>query len=101
MRMPVATGGLQTVWRTLCAMVVLAWGHILPANDVDFNRDIRPILSNNCFACHGPDSAAREADLRLDVEDNAKAARDHKAAIVPGNLEQSELIRRITNKDKD
>ena len=54
------------------------------AEHVDFNSDIRPILSNNCFACHGPDSAARKADLRLDVEKSAIAERDGHAAVVAG-----------------
>ena len=58
---------------------------------VEFNRDIRPILSNNCFLCHGPDKGRRKAGLRLDLEDEAK-----KDAIVPGKLLQSELWARIT-----
>jgi Protein of unknown function (DUF1549)/Protein of unknown function (DUF1553)/Planctomycete cytochrome C len=79
----------------------IACGAASPGKDVDFNRDIRPILSNKCFACHGPDSAAREADLRLDVEEFAKAKRDGHPAILPGNTEQSELVRRITSTDDD
>jgi hypothetical protein len=70
------------------------------AEQIDFNRDIRPILSRNCFACHGPDPAAREADLRLDVEAEAKAQRDGQPAIVAGNIDNSELIRRITSADE-
>ena len=66
---------------------------------IDFNRDIRPILSDKCFRCHGPDSATREAELRLDREQEAKADRDGNPVIVPGNLEESELIRRITSDD--
>jgi hypothetical protein len=66
---------------------------------IDFNRDIRPILSDNCFACHGPDPAGREADLRLDVEAEATADRGGYAAVVPGSLDHSELIRRITSTD--
>lgn len=62
----------------------------------DFNRDIRPILSNACFHCHGPDEANRGADLRLDDEETAK-----EYAIVPGDLEASEVIRRITSDDPD
>jgi mono/diheme cytochrome c family protein len=62
-----------------------------------YNRDVRPILSHNCFQCHGPDSAARKADLRLDRRDDAVTA----GAIVPGDLEQSEMIRRLTSTDPE
>jgi hypothetical protein len=61
-----------------------------PAN-IEFNRDIRPILSDNCFTCHGPDSGQRKARLRLDDRDVAI----ERAAIVPGKPDQSELIARI------
>jgi mono/diheme cytochrome c family protein len=62
-----------------------------------YNRDVRPILSHNCFQCHGPDSASRKADLRLDRRDDAVTA----GAIVPGDLEQSEMIRRLTASDPE
>jgi mono/diheme cytochrome c family protein len=62
---------------------------------IDFDRQIRPILSNTCFTCHGPDEARREADLRLDSEDSAKAS-----VIVDGHPDESELIRRITSEDE-
>lgn len=68
---------------------------------VEFNRDVRSILSNNCLLCHGPDANHREADLRLDVEESAKAVKEGKAAIVPSKLAESELIRRITATDAD
>jgi hypothetical protein len=61
------------------------------ASRVDFNRDIRPILSDNCFACHGPDASRRKAKLRLDVRDAAL----RKGAIVPGKPDESELLTRI------
>jgi hypothetical protein len=63
---------------------------------IDFNRDIRPILSNNCFACHGPDEKVRKADLRLDTRTGAT-----ESAIVPGKPEASELLKRVTIRDAD
>src|SRR5947208_2432604 len=54
------------------------------SNAIRYNRDIRPILSENCFACHGPDSASRKAKLRLDRYDDAVAARKGSPAITPG-----------------
>ncbi len=80
---------------------MVAWVTLLPAKDVDFNRDIRPILENKCFACHGPDSAARQAEPGLDIEENAKENRDGHAAIVAGNVDESELVRRITSAQDD
>jgi hypothetical protein len=68
----------------------------LAAEIVEFNRDIRPILADVCYHCHGPDQAHRKAGLRLDVEESAKEARKGHAAIVPGSSAKSELIRRIT-----
>ncbi|MCA9133782.1 MAG: DUF1549 domain-containing protein, partial [Planctomycetales bacterium] len=67
----------------------------------DFNRDIRPLLSDNCYACHGFDQRAREADLRLDTFEGATQDLGGYAAIVPGKSEESELIARITASDSD
>lgn len=69
---------------------------------VDFNRDIRPILSDKCYACHGFDEQERKSGLRLDVRDAAlEPAKSGYAAIVPGDLTESELVRRIVTEDAD
>lgn len=68
---------------------------------IEFNRDIRPILSDTCFQCHGPDKAKRKADLRLDLEASAKAKLGEHFPIVPGQPAKSELFRRITTSDAD
>lgn len=68
-----------------------------PGGTLQYNRDIRPILAENCFVCHGPDSGSRKADLRLDLRDAAIKAE----AIVPGDASKSGLIERIFNDDPD
>lgn len=82
---------------------LLSWAAVVSAADaIDFNRDIRPILSNNCFKCHGPDDGLREAGLRLDQRDAATVELESGAtAIVPGNPDSSELIARIVSEDAD
>lgn len=68
---------------------------------VEFNRDVRPLLSDNCFGCHGPDAATKNIPFRLDVEDRAKADLGNgRRAIVPGDPSKSELINRITTEKK-
>jgi len=68
----------------------------------DFNREVRPILSNRCFKCHGPDSEHQEAGLRLDVREAALAELDSgERGIVPGHADSSELVARITSDDPD
>src|SRR5712664_3562731 len=77
--------------------------NLLAAEKLQFNRDIRPILSDRCFKCHGPDKAARKASLRLDVADEAYAERkkSHKHAIVPGKPDESLVCQKIFSSDPD
>ena len=86
------------------AMVVNFWAtcsHSF-AEEVKFNRDIRPILSENCFFCHGQDPEHRGGELRLDLREAAIATRkDSPPAIVPGDPEASELIKRLITTDPD
>ena len=73
-----------------------------PAPPVNYARDVRPILSDNCFACHGPDNHKRKAGLRFDTKDGAFTKLESGSiAIVPGKLEESELIDRINNEDPE
>ena len=73
-----------------------------PSKKVDFNRDVRPILSDNCLACHGPDEKKRKAKLRLDVREEAVADRGQgKRAVAPKNVKASSLYARITATDPD
>ncbi|MBM3831381.1 MAG: hypothetical protein FJ406_12720 [Verrucomicrobia bacterium] len=92
---------IRLVWSGLAAAVWLAT--LAPASaaprKIDFNRDIRPILSDNCYACHGPDEKARKAKLRLDVAEGALAKHGSSAAIVPRDLKKSELWARVTSKE--
>ncbi|MCC9606197.1 PSD1 and planctomycete cytochrome C domain-containing protein [Blastopirellula sp. JC733] len=80
----------------MCAMAS-ASAH---ADDVSFSREVLPVLSDRCFHCHGPDETHREADLRLDLELEAKQDRGGYAAVSPNSLEESELWRRIISNDE-
>lgn len=66
-----------------------------------FNRDVRPILSENCFLCHGQDAKEHGGELRLDIREQAVAAREGGPAIIPGDPEKSAMIRHITSTDPD
>jgi hypothetical protein len=76
-------------------MVALAVSQAAAADKLEYNRTIRPILAENCFACHGPDSASRKADLRLDRREQAVET----GVIVPGDAASSEMMRRILSTD--
>jgi hypothetical protein len=75
--------------------------HARAERPVDFDREIRPILSEHCYACHGPDQKARKAGLRLDRKEDAFRDRGGYAPIVPAKVDESELIARITSGDPD
>ncbi|MBT7981622.1 MAG: hypothetical protein HN584_03570, partial [Akkermansiaceae bacterium] len=81
--------------------LLLATGIILmtesqAAEKIEFNRDVRPILADNCWSCHGPDAGNRKAKLRLDMRESAI-----KEVIVPGKASQSPLAQRILSEDDD
>jgi hypothetical protein len=95
----------RSLLKLICLILVAALPSIAatpPAKTIEFNRDIRPILSENCFPCHGADSASRKGGLRLDrFEDATAPAKDGKIAIVPGKADTSELVKRINATDED
>ena len=74
----------------------------MQAEPIDFNRDVRPILSDRCFHCHGPDGGKRKAGLRLDIREDAQKLTDSGlAAIAPEHPDKSEVIVRILSTDPD
>src|SRR5688500_12725145 len=92
--------------RMLGCVLAAWWLAAIPAaiiaqDKLDFNRQVRPILSAHCFKCHGPDERVREAGLRLDRRESAIAKLESEAtAIVPGQPDKSELVRRIFSADE-
>ena len=84
-----------------CSANRLAGASDRTSGKVEFNRDIRPILSDTCFTCHGPDKANRKTELRFDLEESVRAdLGDGRRAIVPGDAARSELYRRVSSKDE-
>ena len=104
------TAGLfgASVWLTACHSSIEKPAEIVAAEinlptKVDYNLHVKPILSDRCFACHGPDKAKQQAGLRLDTPEGAyeALAKSGHTAVVPGNLAQSELVNRILSSDPD
>ena len=92
----------QLGWIACCLVSTpLAHLHADSKAVIDFQRDVRPILSDACFQCHGPDAEQRESDLRLDTREGAFADLSGQQSIVPGDRSQSELYLRITHSDPD
>ena len=92
----------ESMWRAgwVWLFVCCAANAAIPEK-VRFNEHVRPILSSNCFYCHGPDPKHREADLRLDTSEGATADHDGHSAVVPGKANLSALIKRVTSTDPD
>ena len=88
---------MRTIFPIIAALVPV----VASAEKIDFNSQIQPILSENCYACHGPDATKVESGLRLDREKDALKGGDDGKAIIPGDPEKSLLIRRITNPDPE
>src|SRR6478609_7333294 len=84
-------------WRVVSMAAVVCAGAAAQTGSVEFNRDIRPIFSDKCYTCHGPDESKRKSKLRLDIETGAKSDLGGHFALVPGDVVRSELIRRVTS----
>src|SRR3954467_12684803 len=92
---------LAAFW-LLCSSARAATPRKTARDEIDFTRDIRPIFSENCYACHGPDKGKRKAGLRFDIKEEALKKLDSgDYAIVPGKSAQSKLLKLITTKDED
>ncbi len=85
----------------LVALVPVAALAADPPRRIDFNRDVRPILSDNCFACHGPDKGKRKADLRLDTKDGLFGSKDAPGPVVAGKPEESDVLDRLSSSDPE
>jgi len=96
----------KAFWTIASALTPLVFAPIAAAERplpqrIDFNRDIRPIFSANCYFCHGPDKNKRKADLRLDTRDGLFSSHENRQTVVPSRADRSELFRRITAADPD
>lgn len=93
----ISAGGL--IGAVTCAAEEATNGRVPDA--IQFNRDVRPILADHCFACHGPDKNQRKADLRLDQEQGLLGSKDAPGPVVPGQRDDSELWRRVISDDAE
>ena len=87
--------------RVFTCLLILGFPAFSAEKKIDFNRDVRPIISDKCFKCHGPDSANQKSDFRIDSLENATADLDGVKGVVPGNLKESEVHWRIRSDDPD
>lgn len=94
-----ASAHVPIPWVVLALLAMAFLGRAATNSEVDFNLHIRPILSDHCFKCHGPDAQTRKAKLRLDRREDATQTRDKTTPIVPGHPDQSEVVRRIRSQD--
>src|SRR5687768_4943463 len=100
----IRTFGMQidlSLFNGLAIIALVAMRADAQQTPIDFARDIRPILSDACFQCHGPDEGKREADLRLDRKQDAFADLGNRSPFVAGDVNRSEALRRITSDDPD
>src|SRR5215510_3396278 len=88
--------GLRFLFLAAATVSLLCGQTSKTSRTIDFQREVRPVLSDNCFQCHGPDATTRMAGLRLDRREDAMAARPKGAAIVPGKIQDSLLYQRIS-----
>ncbi len=94
-------GGVLAMKTLAISILSLAAFGAAATEKIDFNKEVRPILSHTCFSCHGPDESSRKAKLRLDLREDATRPRKESIPIVPGKPEASEAWRRITAQDMD
>ncbi|MDG2206978.1 MAG: DUF1549 domain-containing protein, partial [Pirellulales bacterium] len=97
----VRLGALFVAWLAASGVLQAEESHPESKEPIDFSRDIRPLLSDRCFHCHGPDAGQRQADLRFDTQEGAFADLGGYRAVEPGDIAASELIARITSSDTD